>query len=87
MTALVEAVLDHNFSNHAFYNGILQVSPNVQFKAPKPPIEWVDCPEGMWENRSNTEKKVNMETSVASQSQIIAIVLCILSCHLLCITN
>ncbi len=42
-----------SFSNHAFYNGSLQVSPNVQLKAPKPPIEWVHCDGGIWENRSN----------------------------------
>jgi very-short-patch-repair endonuclease len=42
-----------NFSNHAFYNGVLQVSPNVQLKASKPPIEWVHCDGGLWENRSN----------------------------------
>ncbi len=42
-----------DFSNHAFYNGVLQVSPNVNLKTSEPPIQWVDCPEGMWENRSN----------------------------------
>lgn len=42
-----------SFSNHAFYNGSLQVSPNVQLKAPKPPIEWIHCDGGIWENRSN----------------------------------
>ncbi len=42
-----------SFSNHAFYNGSLQVSPNVQIKAPKPPIEWIRCDGGIWENRSN----------------------------------
>ena len=42
-----------DFSNHAFYNGMLQVSPNVHLKTTDPPILWVDCPEGMWENRTN----------------------------------
>ena len=42
-----------DFSNHAFYNGVLQVSPNVHLKTSEPPIQWVDCPEGMWEKRSN----------------------------------
>ena len=42
-----------DFSNHAFYNGVLLVSPNSKLKAPQPPIQWVECPEGLWENRSN----------------------------------
>ena len=42
-----------DFSNHAFYNGVLQVSPNVHLKTSEPPIQWIDCPEGLWENRSN----------------------------------
>ncbi len=42
-----------DFSNHAFYNGVLQVSPNVDLKTSEPPIQWIDCPEGLWENRSN----------------------------------
>ncbi len=42
-----------DFSNHAFYNGVLQVSPNSQLETSEPPIQWVDCPEGLWENRSN----------------------------------
>jgi len=42
-----------DFSNHAFYNGVLQVSPNSHLKTLESPIQWVDCPEGMWENRSN----------------------------------
>ncbi len=42
-----------DFSNHAFYAGMLQVSPNVHADAPEPPIQWVECAEGMWENRSN----------------------------------
>lgn len=42
-----------DFSNHAFYNGVLQISPNSHVKTIEPPIQWVDCPEGIWENRSN----------------------------------
>ena len=42
-----------DFSNHAFYHGMLQISPNVHLKTDEPPIRWVDCPGGMWENRSN----------------------------------
>jgi superfamily I DNA and/or RNA helicase/very-short-patch-repair endonuclease len=42
-----------NFSNHAFYNGALQVSPNTEKNPPKPPIEWFHCEGGIWENRSN----------------------------------
>ena len=53
-----------DFSNHAFYNGILQISPNVQIKAPKPPIEWVECPEGLWENRSNIAEATKVVDTV-----------------------
>lgn len=49
-----------DFSNHAFYHGVLQVSPNVQLKATQPPIQWVECPEGLWENRSNIAEAVKV---------------------------
>ena len=40
------------FSNHAFYDGKLIVSPNQ--RAPRrPPIEYHVCEDGLWENRRN----------------------------------
>lgn len=42
-----------DFSNYAFYNGGLQVSPNESIKASSPPIQWVQCPNGIWEGRAN----------------------------------
>ncbi len=43
------------FSNHAFYDGKLIVSPN-QKKAEKPPIEYVHVKDGIFENRRNDEE-------------------------------
>ena len=40
------------FSNHAFYDGKLIVSPN-QFTSKKPPIEYVHVKDGVFENRRN----------------------------------
>lgn len=44
-----------DFSNHAFYNGKLYVSPNVK-KTGKPPIEVHKLDNGKWVNRSNLEE-------------------------------
>lgn len=42
-----------NFSNHAFYDGHLQVAPNI-VRTPEPaPIHWVKCENGVWANRQN----------------------------------
>jgi hypothetical protein len=42
-----------DFSNHAFYDGRLQVAPNI-LRAPKnPPIRWIKCQNGLWEDRQN----------------------------------
>ena len=43
------------FSNHAFYEGKLTVSPN-QFTAKKPPIEYIHVKDGIFENRRNVEE-------------------------------
>jgi len=40
------------FSNHAFYDGKLIVSPN-QVSPGKPPIEYIVCEDGLWDNRRN----------------------------------
>lgn len=43
------------FSNHAFYEGKLIVSPN-QFQSKKPPIEYIHVKDGIFENRRNVEE-------------------------------
>jgi len=43
------------FSNHAFYEGKLIVSPN-QFESKKPPIEYVYVKDGIFDNRRNEEE-------------------------------
>ena len=42
-----------NFSNHAFYAGMLNVAPNAASDAAMPPVRWVKCGAGMWENNRN----------------------------------
>jgi superfamily I DNA and/or RNA helicase/very-short-patch-repair endonuclease len=41
-----------DFSNHAFYDGHLQVAPNVIRKPASPPIRWLQC-DGVWNNNVN----------------------------------
>jgi len=41
-----------DFSNHAFYEGRLEIAANLQRKFTVPPIEFVRVP-GVWEERSN----------------------------------
>ena len=41
-----------NFSNHAFYDGLLQVAPNVITDPDHPPIRWVPC-NGVWDKNQN----------------------------------
>lgn len=41
-----------DFSNHAFYDGNLQIAANVQRVLDEPPIEFVRC-KGTWEDRRN----------------------------------
>jgi superfamily I DNA and/or RNA helicase len=43
------------FSNHAFYEGRLIVSPN-QYTSKKPPIEYIYVKDGIFENRRNEEE-------------------------------
>ncbi|WP_019416008.1 AAA domain-containing protein [Paenisporosarcina sp. TG20] len=42
-----------NFSNHAFYNGTVQISPNVQPYKNPPAMQWVKVNNGRWINRNN----------------------------------
>ncbi len=44
-----------NFSNHAFYDGKLQVAPNVISDPQHPPIRWVQC-SGIWQKRQNHQE-------------------------------
>jgi len=41
-----------NFSNHAFYEGLLNVAPNAINDPQHPPIQWIRC-NGVWENQIN----------------------------------
>lgn len=41
-----------DFSNHAFYDGLLKIAPNIS-KPSAPPIKWISCNNGRWINRSN----------------------------------
>ena len=41
-----------DFSNHAFYKGLLQVVPNVKNDINFPPIRWIQC-NGTWDHRKN----------------------------------
>ncbi len=41
-----------DFSNHAFYDGKLQVAANLQTEADAPPIRWIGV-DGLWSNNRN----------------------------------
>jgi very-short-patch-repair endonuclease len=41
-----------DFSNYAFYDGLLKIVPNIS-KPSVPPIKWISCNNGRWVNRSN----------------------------------
>ncbi|MBI9008868.1 MAG: DUF4011 domain-containing protein [Tenericutes bacterium] len=47
------------FSNYAFYNGKLIVSPN-QVKPSKPPIEYIYVKDGVFENRRNLQEGIEV---------------------------
>lgn len=44
-----------DFSNHAFYNGKLQIAPNVRTDPEHPPIKWIKC-DGIWQLRQNHQE-------------------------------
>ena len=48
-----------NFSNHAFYSGLLNAAPGMEGDPKKPPITHVRC-NGMWDNRSNHVEAVRV---------------------------
>lgn len=41
-----------DFSNHAFYDGTLNIVPNIMIKPVEPPIQWIKC-DGRWNNNEN----------------------------------
>ncbi|MFP4287519.1 MAG: AAA domain-containing protein [Candidatus Izemoplasmataceae bacterium] len=47
------------FSNYAFYEGKLIVSPNLE-KPKKPPIEYIMIPDGLWHERKNFKEAVKV---------------------------
>lgn len=47
-----------DYSNHAFYDGHLQVAPNILRSSTIPPIRWIRCKNGLWENRQNLPEAV-----------------------------
>ncbi|MGK7377390.1 AAA domain-containing protein [Planococcus sp. 1R117A] len=53
-----------NFSNHAFYNGAIQISPNVQpFKEP-PAMQWIKVDNGRWIDRANEVEAVEVVRTI-----------------------
>ena len=42
-----------DYSNHAFYDGDLQVAPSVWRESPIAPIRWINCKDGLWIDRRN----------------------------------
>lgn len=68
-----------NFSNHAFYNGTVQISPNVQPYKNPPAMQWVKVDSGRWINRSNEVEayevlRILKETLLKKQDKSIGII-------------
>lgn len=47
-----------DFSNHSFYDGHLQIAPNTIKKHIEPPIQWINCSNGIWEDRKNMPETI-----------------------------
>jgi superfamily I DNA and/or RNA helicase/tetratricopeptide (TPR) repeat protein len=45
-----------NFSNHAFYQGNIQIAPNMDKSKEITAIEWVSVPDGLWIKGSNKKE-------------------------------
>ena len=61
-----------DFSNHAFYDGNLQIAANVQRKFELPPIDFIRC-DGVWEMRTNSaeaEKVVDVIHWLLSEGEL-----------------
>ena len=54
-----------NFSNHAFYEGLLNVAPNVSIDPSQPPIRWIRC-NGQWDNNANHVEAKRVVDEIAS---------------------
>lgn len=53
-----------NFSNHAFYEGLLNVAPNADTDTRYPPVRWIKC-NGIWENQTNHVEAARVVDEVA----------------------
>ncbi|PKG45427.1 MULTISPECIES: AAA domain-containing protein [unclassified Planococcus (in: firmicutes)] len=49
-----------NYSNHAFYNGSIQISPNVQPYKEPPAIQWIKVENGRWIDRANEVEAIKV---------------------------
>jgi superfamily I DNA and/or RNA helicase len=47
-----------NFSNHAFYDGNLEVAPNIVRNISDTPIKWIKCEQGVWDDRKNIPEAI-----------------------------
>lgn len=52
-----------NFSNYAFYDGKLNVSPNID-NPEKPPIEVIKIDNGLWEKRANKNEAIKVVETI-----------------------
>lgn len=55
-----------NFSNHAFYGGMLNVAPNAASDPASPPIRWVRC-NGVWEKKRNHAEAEAVIDAIAAE--------------------
>ena len=61
-----------DFSNHAFYDGNLQIAANVQRKFEQSPIDFIRC-DGVWDERTNSaeaEKVVDIIHWLLSEGEL-----------------
>lgn len=68
-----------NYSNHAFYNGAIQISPNVQPYKEPPAIQWIKVDNGRWIDRANEVEALKVvevlkELLVAKQNKSVGII-------------
>lgn len=52
------------FSNHAFYDGMLQVAANIECGAAAPPIQWIPV-SGVWSNQTNAIEATSAVDNIA----------------------
>ncbi|EGA88422.1 Superfamily I DNA and RNA helicase and helicase subunits-like protein [Planococcus donghaensis MPA1U2] len=68
-----------NYSNHAFYNGAIQISPNVQPYKEPPAIQWIKVENGRWIDRANEVEAIKVvevlkELLIAKQEKSVGII-------------